>query len=497
MNSFRQRAEAKAHNRSSKVFDTIDSSSRVIFVLAILSLALAACKRPPQSNPIALRNTNSFAEAISPGVPAPLNLQALDVVQLKEEGQSLTVTLPEIRGKDQNDGFRHELKYLKAGEKLEGTDASFELVAFGVQVPGISRTNRDKTILWDSFDSQGRPLSSDELRARGFNKWEFSDWNVGASGGIDDAFPKLRVSFGSIKQPPGYYSLVGLFDARTKKSLVNGSSYSGAAKGQLGHVTVNPHAWHATPMEMVVDVELDGRTMVETNAVPGMQVEVPGGVVRLLGIWDGRVNSWSSQTGWSTNPATMRLKWQQRDGETNSFAIIVTEPPKLAVHVELLDAAGREISGSGGNSGSGVRTLGLRCAAEDVKRVRFTVYTNHYRVVCEVPPIPNLPGAGGPVSNLFAVHIPQVQIQREYEFRELIGALVQMDFRNPIVGDTMPTTLFPLSFTNITPAQMLLEYERYLTNGYGVVVDEKKNEIRVEPTRFEKAKRWLMRLLRI
>lgn len=497
MNSLPQRADGLTPNRLLKVFAPSGGVWVRIFALAIVSVVLAACERAPHSNPTALRNTNNYAEAISPQVPGELNLQALEQVQVNQDGQSLVVTMPRLAPNDSNDGFGHRVKYLKAGEKLEGDGASFEMVAFATSGPGISKTNQDKTIALACFDPQGRALSPEELKARGFNKWERSDWNVGASGGIDDSFPKLRVSFGSIKQPPGYCSFVGLFDARTKQPLVSGSSYSGIAKGQLGHVTVNPHAWHATPMEMVVDVELDGRTVVETNAVPGMQIAVPGGAVRLLGIWDGRVNSWSSQTGWGTNPATMRLSLQQREGETNSVAILVTEPPKLAVHVELLDSAGREISGSGGNSGSGVRTMGLRCVAGDVKRVRFSVFTNHYRVVCELPPIPNLPGGGGAVSNLFEVRIPQVQISREYEWRQLIGAVAQMDFGYPPMGDAMPVSFFPLTFTNITPAQLMVEYERHMTNGYGVVVDEQKNEIRVEPTRFEKAKRWLMRLLRI
>ncbi len=380
---------------------------------------------------------------------------------------------------------------------MEGAGASFEVVALAAAGPGISKatTNQDKTIPLDCFAPDGRRLSADELKALGFRKWELSEQNIGSSSGVDNAFPKLRISLGSIKQPPGYYSFVGLFDARTKKSLVNGSSYSGITTNQLGHVTVHPRVWHATPMEMVLDVELDGKVVVETNATAGIRVAVPGGEVKLLGVWDSDLNSWSSSSGGARGLATLQIGLQHGEAETNAVALFVTEPPKLAVHVELLDERGRELPGNGGGTDGGIRMVRMRGWAADAKGVRFTVYTNHHRVVCELPPILNLPAVGQPVANLFDVRIPDVQIRNEYQLREVIGNVTEMNFAYPPFGDTMPTSLFPMNFTNVTPARLLVEYDRYLTNGYGVIVDEKKNEIRVEPTRFEQVKRWIQRKL--
>jgi len=191
----------------------------------------------------------------------------------------------------------------------------------------------------------------------------------------------------------------------------------------------------------------------------------------------------------------VRLDLRERDGEKTAVALFVTEPRKLAVHIDLLDSKGGAVPGAGGGTSGGIRLLGMRGRAADVRQVRFTVFTNHCRVVCELPPIPNLPAAGQPVENLFEVHIPEVQIGSEYELRELIGQMTQMTFVYPPGGDVMPTSLFPLTFTNITPAQLLVEYGGYLTNGYGVIVDEQKQEIRVDPTQFEKVKRWIRQKL--
>jgi len=469
----------------------------VWFAATMLALITLPVFGGPYSSPTALRDTNDYARAISPVAPGALNLQALDHVSLTQDGESLLLTMPFSGAEDANDGFEHAVRRLKPGEKLEGAGAAFEMVAFAASGPGISKitTNKDKTVPLDCFAPDGRRLAADELKALGFRKWELSESSIGSSSGVDYAFPNLRISLGSIKEPPGYYTVVGLFDARTKRSLVSGFSYSGIASNQLGHINVHPRAWHATPMELVLDVHMDGKVVIETNVIPGMRVAVPGGELKLLGVRDGHANSWSSTGGSAKTPATMQINLRPRDGETNAVALFVTEPTKLAVQIDLLDGEGRLLPSDGGGTGGLVRFVGCRGVAAEVKRARFTVFTNHHRVVCDLPPIPNLPNTTKPVANLFDVAIPRVQIQQEYQLRDVIGNMTQMTFVYPPFGDTMPAGLFPLDFTNITPAQLLVEYAGYLTNGYGVVVDEKKNEIRVEPTQFEKLKRWIKQKL--
>jgi hypothetical protein len=88
-----------------------------------------------------------------------------------------------------------------------------------------------------------------------------------------------------------------------------------------------------------------------------------------------------------------------------------------------------------------------------------------------------------------------VNFGREYELREFVADLTQMKFSYPSIGDTMPTNLFPMTLTNVTPAEVLTLYRRNITNTFTVVVDAQKQEIRVEPTMFEKARRWVMQKL--
>ncbi len=469
-----------------------------LLAFCLLALAFTGCERAPHSSPTALRDTNAYFKAISPSAHRAHDPQALDRISVVLEGDTLVATYPDNSNSgDESDGFSHVVKHLKPGEKLEGDGASFGMLALAASGPGIPKTstNKDKSIPLDWFGPDGKQLDADALKKLGFRKWDLVSGLVGSYGGSEYAFPKLQVAFGSMKQRPGYYSVVGLFDARTKRSLAGGFSHSQIYSNSHGNIHIHPRAWHATPMELVLDVELDGRFAIETNPAPELRVTVPGGEVKLLGIWDGSSHSWSSGSG--SGLSTLRLDLRRSEKETNAVAAFVTEPRRLAVHFELLDAQGKVLPGAGGGSSGAIRIVGLRGRAVDVKQVRFIVFTNHHRVVLTLPPIPNLPAEYQNVDNLFNVRIPRVNIEREYELRQLLEETTQMKFAHTSWQDDIPTNMFPMLRTNVTPAQLVAEYRQSLTNGCTVVVDEKKQEIRVEPTQAEKIKRWVKQKLRL
>lgn len=462
-------------------------------------LLLAGCNRPLHSSPTAQRDTNDYFKATSPQAPRAIDLQALDQITARIDGNTLIATMQSTTGDDSNDGFEHPVRRLKPGEKLTGTDASFEFIAFSVSGPGISKlekTNSHGHFPLEFFSPAGKLLSEPELKSLGLRDWDLTD-SLDRHGTINDAFPKLSLLFGSTQQPPGYYSPVGVFDARTKKSLVSGYSYSQIAKGSLGRTEVFPRAWHATPLEVLLDVQLDGKVIIETNVVEGLRVALPGGEVKLLGVWEGKSHSWGSRSGAAGTTSELRISLGASDREAESVALFATEPPKLAVHAEFLDEQGKVVDGGGGGTSGSFRLAGVRARVSEVKRVRFTTYTNHCRVALMLPPLPNLPAGNQNVADLFSVTAPEVQFEREYELRDFIGSLTQLRFAYPPGGDSIPTNQFPMSFTNVTPAQLLAEYRRHLTNGCTVIVDEAKQEIRVEPTLSEKVKRWIREKLQL
>jgi len=468
-------------------------------LIVSLAVATCGCRKPPYSSPAALRDTNAYSMAIAPAAPPPVELALLEQTTASLDGETLVVTRPMRSGSTEpGDGFGHRLDRLGQGERLSGENAAFELVAISVNGASLSPmpTNQRANVALQFYSQGGKGLSREELMDLGFKEWQLTEYVDGSYSYSGDSYPKIKAWFGSRQHPPGYMTPVGLFDGATKQSLSGGYSYSQITADSFGSVELRPHAWHAVPLELVMDVELDGRCVVETNSEPGTIIAVPGGLVRLVGVWSGDARSWSSQNSSSSGTETMRISLRQRESQASAVAVFVTEPQGLAVHFDLCDEQGNSFEGNGGGTAGGIRVVGLRANAPEVKRVRLAVSTNHHRVLLTLPPVPNLPAGNQPVQNLFDVPVPMVKFQTEYQLRDYIGQLTQMKFAYFSAGNTMPTNVFPMVLTNVTAADLLALYQRHLTNNLMVAVDEKKLEIRVEPTPLERAKRWVRQKLR-
>jgi hypothetical protein len=471
----------------------------ILLLFLLLALALSACDKAPYSSPTASRDTNAYFKAISPAAPTTVDASRLDQVTAALEGETLVITRPEATSSSEpNDGYSHVLTRLAAGEKLAGDGATFEMVAFSVRGPGISPvpTNGNRQVPVDFFAPDGKSLSQEELKQLGFRDWQLKEYVDESPSSVGDLFPRVKVWFGSRQQPPGYINPVGCFDAQTKYLMDSGYGYSQISSNDFGYVELRPPVWRAVPMDLVMDVELDGKVVVQTNATAGMTVSVPGGFVRLVGVWDGSL-WWSSPSGSLAGTETSRLTLRKAEGKAQAMGVLMTEPPELAVHYALLDGQGKVLDGGRGGSSGGIKLIGVQGRAEDVKSVRFTVHTNHHRVVLRIPPLPNLPGSQQNYANLFEVPVPLMEFRRDYELREFIGGMTQMKFRYSSLDGPMPTNLFPMMLTNVTPAEILALYRRNITNTLTVVMDEKKQEIRVEPTMLEKAKRWVKQKLKL
>jgi hypothetical protein len=462
-----------------------------ICVSALIALAVG-CSRRPYSSPTALRNTNSYVKAVQGTSPGRLDAGAFDGISVSYETNRLTVLSPGPASGSESDGFAHAIKCLKPGEALKGENAVFEFLGMGI----AALTNFVKPegqIPLEFFIPDGRRLSESELTALGFKKWERATYTSSRI----EMFPRAVFVFGSKAHPPGYFTMRGLFDARTQRPLTSGSSYSQVTSNYFGRIDVQHEAWHATPLELVLDVELDGRVTVETNLVTNAVISVPGGLVKIMGLWEGRSTGTSSYSG---TPARFEFTLSASAEEKNSFLLFASEPPNLTVRAEGLDENGKVIDTAGGFGAGAFHSVGLKAHTEEVKQVRLNVFTNHYVVVIPIPAIPGLPPQNWQVRNLFAVRIPAVRLEREDDLRRLIGKVTEMEFVYPPFGDIMPKESFPILRTNTTPADLLAEYTRHMPWGFHLVVDEKRQELRPQQTDLAKAVTWvkqhLQRLLR-
>ncbi|MEY4387825.1 MAG: hypothetical protein RLY20_3108 [Verrucomicrobiota bacterium] len=470
-----------------------------LFVLCLGAAAFVGCERAPYSSPTALRDTNDYFKAISPPLPRPLDLQALDQISLIFDGETIAATVPyDWNSRGDGDGFQHAVDHLSLGQWLSGDGASIGPIAYAASVPAKSR---DEAVVLEYFAPDGKPLGVTALSELGLKKLDWVEYDKFSKRGIGEAFPKLRIVLGSTKQPPGFFRPVGLFDASTKRPLVSSWGMSSWEYAQIrtnapGDLTTRVRACHGTPLELVLDVELGGKLVVETNLTPDMRVAMPGGEVRFLGLWGGALYSRGISHGRAPKDSeTIRFVLRGAGQGTGALALFVTEPRGLAVHIDLLNGNGA-VLGSGADGFCGVRDVRARSRAEDVRAVRLTVFTNHHHAVYTLPPIPNLLPENRAVGNLFDVKIPFVRVGDDYEFRQVIQEATLMEFSYVDWQNGLPKNLLPMVRTNVTAGQLLMEYRRNLTNTCAVVVDEKKNEIRIEPTQAEKIKRWLRQKLR-
>jgi hypothetical protein len=457
-----------------------------------ISLAVTGCTGQYHSSPTAPRDTNACLKAMAGTLPCPPDPRAFDCIGVSYETNELTITNYRTASPARSDGFAHRSTLLKPGEPLKGSDAVFELVALGVAFPTNPPVTQSgsQSVPITFHGPDGRPLSLEDQAKAGIEKWQRT-----ASIYSYEHWPKLCFLFGSKSCPPGYYSMAGLFDARTRHSLTSGSSYSQVGSNYLGRLEVSCHAWHATPMDLVLDVQLDGKVVLETNWVENRIVSVPGGRVKMVGVWDGKETSCStySQGEGSSGAETIEIGLSQPSQEQRSIMVVACDPPDLAVLFECRDAGGKTIAPHGSYGRSGMRILNLSARKTDVSSLRLTTFTNHHQVVIPLPAIQGLPPENQQVTDLFDVRIPRVQFNSEYQLHDFIRKSVQMEFHT--LGDIFPKSYFPRVFTNTTPAQLLDTYQRHLTNSFTVVVDPEKHEIRTEKGRLGKIMDWIRRRL--
>lgn len=465
------------------------AGSRWLLVLFPAVLVFFGCQPAPLSEPAAPRNDRAYRAAINPDAPAKRTGSVFESVTISNRANQVFIShAVSSNPADGSDGQSHRTHRLAPGGVLEGSNAAFRLLAYGVGHPQVVVPNTGGRIPLEFFHPDGRPMARSEQAAAGLKPWHKEVWVSGRT------HPQLLAFFGETNRPPGGIRPIALFDARTKAQLTSGASWQEVSDRSPGKIQVEPRAWHATPLELVVDVELDGKFVREVEPTPNTRQVLPGGEVFFAGIWDGDANSTSSSEEGKRRAMTIGLSMS--DSGEKSSAIFVTDPLGFSVQIALLDERGRVIEGHSGMTSENIKAVGVATNAEAVKRIRFTVFTNHHRVVIPLPPLAGLPPENQNVRDLFDVRIPRAEIRNEYDFRSFIGHVTQMEFKYSQTN-VFPTGYFPRVFTNVTPAELLQLHGHLLGSERMFVVDRDKLEIRVEPPAWRKLWLWTKAKLRL
>lgn len=313
------------------------------------------------------------------------------------------------------------------------------------------------------FDGRLRELSEEEIAEIAPYDWER---NLSFEG----MFPKVKfVLKGELTEAVKVLGF-DVFDARTHESLSGGYSWGGDL--EEGHkVEMDLQLWHAAPIELVADVAFGPPQIIEFPARTGARVAYPEGELMLVVVAE---DMDQRSTSSDNKKVTVRVqpKTYNRDEKTTCFVLAcLPKAFRTPLDVELLDANGAVLQNRGGGTSGLFLEKSVVGNAASVSTVRVKYYPNRKRLIFHLPEIPGLPESNDKVENLFDVRIPYVNIRQNYEFRELVSNLTQMQIKGSWPSSPNLNT-GPLRFENVTVRELVDEYAKLYGPSFAPRIDQ-------------------------
>jgi hypothetical protein len=365
------------------------------------------------------------------------------------------------------------LQRLEGGEVIKFGGITFRLLRIGhVWVPPSTNKNGGwaGTVPATFYGPDLKPLSADELQRDLPKQWDrLMDSQVNR--------PAYRFDL-EVHGGPSKVIGAKLIDARTHSTLQTTGSFSSNGSGHKNRIVHNigvaPYLWHATPVELVVDLALGPIEEEEILPQAGASFTVGGARYGLIFADDKLVSNFY-HTGTTANraylelalpgtgqPANLLLRNSQ-PLNTETILMFVGYPPaaQTTYEMEYLDAGGKAIGVSGGRSNAERTIIGVHCALADIKKIRVRKYQTCHRLVISLPYLPGLPPENQHVKNLFQVRAPLLRFDQEFRQAQYIGNVTQLEMPSLRSPNLLPHT-YPRWFTNATAAEVLQDYERVM-----------------------------------
>jgi hypothetical protein len=141
--------------------------------------------------------------------------------------------------------------------------------------------------------------------------------------------------------------------------------------------------------------------------------------------------------------------------------------------MDYLDAGGKVTTTAGGNWSGAEIIQNLRCELADVKTIRVRKFSAGHRFVFRLPRLPGLPPENQQVDNLFAVRVPLLRFDRDYEQAEYIRRITQLGMPS-LSAPSLPPGTYPRWLTNATVAEVLEDYRQVMGVTNYFYVDREK-----------------------
>lgn len=250
-----------------------------------------------------------------------------------------------------------------------------------------------------------------------------------------------------------------LFDARTKRALVNSFSYD--SHTNLARVVFTTHMFHQGAVELVVDLAVGKPERIEVEAQQGAVANFSNLSVKLAGVETNHAHS--AMISFGPNAAPPETLTTSLSTSTSGFsrpAFVFAYWPYLArqapVAFEFIPPEGRWYPGGGSIALHGlyrIHGLGTTNLA-DVAKVRITSYPERIRLWLRLPELPGLPESNRSLMNLYHARIPYAKFTSAGMLENALAGYAQAGAR-AVKVEGLPPGEFPLVYTNTTPTKII------------------------------------------
>jgi len=259
---------------------------------------------------------------------------------------------------------------------------------------------------------------------------------------------------------PWKFAGAKLYDARTQKD-VNAGWSSQQIYGTNLMLGMNPYLWHATPVELVVDMLTGPMEEEELRPVVGESFTVGKSRYQLIYTADKLVQSYSL----GDDSRIEYVQFNSPAGQTGqkSFLLFKITPPAILSYfqIEYLDANGKVIEAVDGEWAGSKLVANLQHKLADIKAIRVRKYRSGNRLVFQLPSLPGLPRENRQVDNLFKVRAPVLRFDESWKQADYVRRITQLE--TPLISVSLPPGTYPRWFTNATPAEVLEDYGKVMS----------------------------------
>lgn len=245
-----------------------------------------------------------------------------------------------------------------------------------------------------------------------------------------------------------------VFDARTQVQLGESFADSHYADRTIV-VDTSLDLWHDTELFLSCDLVLGPALEFEIPNEPNWQKEFDQFRIQYLDSIPGKFLSYRS--------GLYMAEHLKENEPPVSSALFVIEPPAfgnlISVSAATEDNETRFHLLNPVNQARLRVTQPMSVATDEIVSMKGRCLPNMVTVIFRLPKIPDMPNPRGEINNLFNVEIPEITLKSGDEMIDLISTVTQMRFS--LEMSNFPVDHFPKTYKNVTPRQLLKEWERF------------------------------------